>query len=74
MRTLLSTTLLLAAIFVAGCSRSGDFGAFVVTQVTKYGGHTKTTATIQKLDARWTVKSDSNGFTMLVPVGVSELK
>jgi hypothetical protein len=66
MRTLLSITLLLAVIFVAGCSQSGDFGAFVVAQVTKYGGHTKTTAPIPKLDARWKLKEDANGFQAFV--------
>jgi len=63
MRALLSIALLLAVIFIASCSHSGDFGAFVVAQVTKYGGHTKTSATIPQLDARWTVKQDANGFT-----------
>jgi hypothetical protein len=50
-------------IFVTGCKQSGDFDAFVVTQVVKYGGHTKTSSAIPKLQARWTVKEDKNGFT-----------
>jgi len=66
MRALLSITLLLAVILIAGCSHSGDFGAFVVAQVTKYGGHTRTTGTIPQLDARWTIKQDANGFTAYV--------
>ena len=61
MRASLYITLLLAMFFVAGCSQSGDFGAFVVSQVTKFGGRTKS-ATIPKLDAQWTVKQDANGF------------
>jgi len=66
MRTSLYITLLLAMFFVAGCSQSGDFGAFVVAQVAKYGGHTKTSATIPKLDAQWTVKQDANGFQVFI--------
>lgn len=62
MRTPLSIALLLTVIVAIGCSQSGDFGAFIVTEVAKYGGHTKTTAEIPKLDARWTVKRDDNGF------------
>jgi hypothetical protein len=50
---------------VAGCSQAGDFGAFVVSQVTKFGGHTKGTP-IPKLDAQWTVKQDANGFQAFV--------
>jgi hypothetical protein len=66
MRTLLYTPVLLAMILVVGCSHSGDFGSFIVTQVTKYGGHTKTVGIIPKLHARWTVKQDANGFTAYV--------
>lgn len=61
MRASLLILALLCAV-VAGCSRSGDFGAFVVTEVVKFGGHTKTNATLLKLDARWTTKRDKNGF------------
>jgi hypothetical protein len=62
MRTSLYIALLLALFFIAGCSQSGDFGAFVVAQVAKFGGHTKTSAAFPKLEARWTVKQDANGF------------
>ena len=55
-----------AILVIDGCSRSGDFGAFLVTEVTRYGGHTITNATLPKLEARWTVKKDSNGFTAQV--------
>jgi hypothetical protein len=47
---------------LVGCSRSGDLGAFVVTEVSKFGGHTRTNAPLPKLDARWTIKRDKNGF------------
>ena len=66
MRASLFTTLVLATIVAIGCSHSGDFGAFIVTAVTKYGGHTKTIGTIPKLDARWTVRQDANGFQAIV--------
>jgi len=66
MRASVLTGLLFAILAVAGCSRSGDFGTFLVTEVTRYGGHTITNATLPKLDARWTVKADSNGFTAKV--------
>ncbi len=66
MRTSLSIALLLAVIVAVGCSQSGDFGAFVVAEVSKCGGHTKTTAAIPKLDARWTVTRDNNGFTIFI--------
>ena len=61
---------ILFALSLAGCSRSGDFGTFVVTEATKYGGHTKTNAALPKLDARWTVKRDDNGFQASV-TGIS---
>ena len=66
MRASLFTALLIAIIFAVGCSHSGDFSAFVVAEVTKYGGHSKTTATIPKLEARWTVKRDDNGFQAFI--------
>ena len=59
------TPILIAILFalsLAGCSRSGDVGTFIVTETIKYGGHTKTNATLPKLDAHWTVKRDDNGF------------
>jgi hypothetical protein len=59
-------SLLIPALFlcaaVSGCSRSGDFGAFVVTEVAKHGGHAVTNATLPALHVRWTIKSDTNGF------------
>src|ERR1041384_7293251 len=63
MRSSTFTTLLLAILLIGGCSHSGAFGAFLVTEVTRYGGHAVPNAALPKLDARWTVKSDSNGFT-----------
>ena len=55
------------AIFVGdGCSRSGDVGTFLVTEVTRYGGRTITNGALPKLQARWTVKEDSSGFTVQV--------
>lgn len=61
MRTSLLILALLCAV-LAGCSHSGDFGAFIVTEVGKFGGHTKTNAMLPELDARWTIKRDKNGF------------
>jgi hypothetical protein len=55
------------AIFAGGgCSRSGDVGTFLVTEVTRYGGHTITNGAFPKLAAHWTVKEDSSGFTARV--------
>ncbi len=61
-----SITVLSAMMLVAGCSRSGDFGPFVVAQVAKYGGHTRTNAVIPRLDAQWRVERDANGFQAVV--------
>jgi hypothetical protein len=58
--------LLIAAAVVVGCSRSGDLGTFLVREVTKYGGHTKTNTMPLKLDAHWTVKRDKNGLQVSV--------
>ena len=69
MRTLILIAILFA-FSLAGCSRSGDFGTFVVTEATKYGGHIKTNAALPKLDARWTIKRDDNGFQASV-TGIS---
>ena len=66
MRTLLSILFLSVVIFVIGCKQSGDFDAFVVAQVVKYGGHTKTSGVIPKLQASWTVKEDKNGFIVFI--------
>jgi hypothetical protein len=54
-------TLFICAV-LSGCSRSGDFSAFVVSEVAKHGGHTVTNATVTPLQAHWTVNSDTNGF------------
>src|SRR5438445_5751236 len=62
MRAHLFILALLACAVISGCSRSGDFTAFVVSEVAKHGGHTLTNATVAPLEARWTVKSDTNGF------------
>ena len=66
MRASVFTLLLVGILAAVGCSHSGDFGGFFVAEVTRYGGHTITNATLPRLDARWTVKADSNGFTVQV--------
>lgn len=66
MRASLSIALLLTIIVAVGCSHSGDFGAFVVAEVAKYGGHTKASATVPNLAARWELKEDANGFQAFV--------
>lgn len=53
---------LFACVLVSGCSRSGDFSTFVVSEVAKHGGHTVTNGPLPVLQARWIIKSDSNGF------------
>ena len=53
---------LFVCVVVSGCSRSGDFSAFVVSEVKKHGGHTITNAPLPTLQTRWTIKSDANGF------------
>jgi hypothetical protein len=67
MRALFYATAVLLITFIVGvgCSHSGsgDFGTFVVPQVTEYGGHTKIVGVIPNLFARWTVKQDADGFT-----------
>lgn len=62
MRAYFLIAALLVCAAVSGCSRSGDFGAFVVSEVRKHGGHTVTNAPPPTLQARWTIKSDANGF------------
>ena len=66
MRTLILIPVLFVVLMAAGCSRSGDFGAFLVTEVTRYGGHAQGNQSLPRLDASWAVKSDSNGFTATV--------
>jgi hypothetical protein len=62
MRAYLFILAVLACVVVSGCSRSGDFSAFVVSEVAKHGGHTLANATIPALEARWIIKSNTNGF------------
>ena len=57
---------LFACVLVASCSRSGDFSAFIVSEVLKHGGHTVTNAPLPTVQARWTIKSDTNGFQVRV--------
>ena len=66
MRASLLTALLLAITLANGCSRSGDFGAFFVKEVTRCGGRIDTNASLPKLEARWTVKANDNGFAAYV--------
>ena len=56
----------LACALVAGCSPSDNFGSFIASEVSRYGGHTNTNGVIPKLEAQWTVKRDRNGFQMWV--------
>ena len=66
MRAPLTILLFLACLVFAGCSQSGDFGSFFVGEVTKYGHPPKTPITISRLDARWTIQSDDDGFRVFV--------
>jgi hypothetical protein len=66
MRTPLTILLLLACLVFVGCSQSGDFGSFFVGEVTKYGHPPKTPITVSRLDARWTVQSDDDGFRVFL--------
>src|SRR2546426_8266504 len=62
MRAHFLIAILFGCAAISGCSRSSDFSAFVVSEVAKHGGHTVTNVTVAPLQARWTVKSDTNGF------------
>lgn len=62
MRAYFVIAVLFACALVSGCSRSGDFSAFVVSEVAKHGGHTVANAPLPVVEARWTIKSDANGF------------
>lgn len=62
MRAYFLIATLLACGLVSGCSRSGNFSAFIVSEVTRHGGHTVTNVPLPILQARWTIKSDANGF------------
>jgi len=66
MRALRSTLVLLACTLVGGCAHSGNFSSFIVQEVTRYGGLTKTNAALATLDARWTIRRDKNGFQAFV--------
>ncbi len=66
MRACLLASLLLAMTLANGCSRSDDFGAFFVKEVTRCGGRIDTNASLPKLEARWTVKANENGFAAYV--------
>jgi len=66
MRTSLIISLLLSCLIFTSCSQSGDFSGFFVGEITKYGGHPKAGVTISRLDARWTIQSDADGFRILV--------
>jgi len=65
-RTRLVISLLLACLVFVGCSQSGDFGNFFVGEVTKYGHPPTTPITVSRLDARWTIQSDNDGFRIIV--------
>jgi len=53
---------LVCALGLTGCTRSGDLGAFLVAEATRYGGRAHTNTTLPKLEGRWTVQRDRNGF------------
>lgn len=57
---------LFAFALVSGCSRSGDFSSFIVSEVAKYGGHTVTNTPLPALKAYWIIKNDANGFQVSV--------
>ena len=61
----LAATLCACAV-LAGCSRSGDFGEFVLNEVGKHGGHARTNVPLPKLPAKWRVRSDEAGFRATV--------
>lgn len=54
------TVLLAVCALMFGCSRSGDFGAFIVGEVEKLGGQSITNAVRPRLEATWTVRRDAN--------------
>jgi hypothetical protein len=66
MRAPLTISLLLAFLVFGGCSQSGDFSGFFIGEVTKYGGHPKAGVTASRLDARWMIQSDDDGFRIFV--------
>jgi hypothetical protein len=57
---------LLLSVLISGCSRSGDFSAFMVSDVAKYGGRTVTNTALPTLQARWKIKNDANGFRAFI--------
>ena len=66
MRVIWLVLVLLACALAEGCAHSGNFSSFIVQEVARYGGHTKTNAALPTLDARWTVRRDKNGFQAFV--------
>ena len=66
MRWLVLSAVLCGCGLLAGCSRSGDFGEFIVREVAKHGGHTRTNVALPKLEAHWRVKSKENSFRATV--------
>jgi len=56
MRAYFLIAALFACALISGRSRSGDFSAFVVSEVAKHGGHTVTNARLPAVQARWTIK------------------
>ncbi len=51
-----------ACLALASCSRSHDFGAFVVNEVGRCGGRALTNAPLPRVEAEWTIRRDRNGF------------
>jgi hypothetical protein len=66
MRFFIPCFLIAFACSCAPTSQSGDFGAFIVQQVARYGGHTRGTNTVSPLEARWTLNADLAGFQLHV--------
>ena len=57
------SSVIIIALLICGCQTRGDLGLEVVQQVARYGGHTKTPATIPELRGRWKIEScDSESF------------
>jgi len=58
-RNLSATFLLLLS---CSCQHTGNFSAFFVQQVSRYGGHIQTTKAIPELHGAWSFKSDAESF------------
>src|ERR1041384_3653883 len=65
MRKSLASIIWILCAFVGGCSQSGDFSRFIVTEVVHYGGQTKTDVPVAAVNARWKVNRDKNGFQVI---------